>query len=111
MPWRKSAKRSPEVLHSVVAKFRSGYGGGDSRGIWNQRDAYGYNIGEEQFASREDWFWFNAYPALSGLNLGMDRGAPLSTYCGLADQAHDRNDPEQKHVVDEIRARYQMGLK
>jgi hypothetical protein len=93
-------------MSGLVARFRSSYATGDSQGIWAKRCDYGYDIGEDQFQSRSDWFWFNAYPALSGLNLGADRGGMLSMVCGYAEQACDRNDPEQVQVVQEIKRRY-----
>ena len=107
---RESASATADGLIALVAKFKNTYAQGDSQGIWAARLRYGYDISEDRFERRSDWFWFNAYPALSGLNLGKERGAPLSTFCGLAEQASDRNDPEQRRVVDEIKARYQMGM-
>jgi hypothetical protein len=107
---RESSSATADGLVALVAKFKNSYAEGDSQGIWAARVRYGYDISEDRFERRSDWFWFNAYPALSGLNLGKERGAPLSTFCGLAEQASDRNDPEERRVVDEIKARYQMGL-
>jgi hypothetical protein len=104
-----AAAATTSSLSALVRNFRRSYEVGDSQGIWDVRVPYGYDIGEEQFDSRADWFWFNAYPALSGLNLGQDRGAPLSTFCGWAEQAHDHNDPVQRRIVEEIKRRYFMG--
>lgn len=107
---QEAATATADGLVALVAKFRDSYPEGDSQGIWAARVKYGYDVGEDQFERRSDWFWFNAWPALSGLNLGKDRGAPLSTFCGYAEQACDRADPEQRRVVEEIKARYRMRL-
>jgi hypothetical protein len=111
---RRTAQEAAAATHdglvALVAKFREGYAEGDSQGIWAARVKYGYDIGEDRFGQSSDWFWFNAYPALSGLNLGKDRGAPLSTFCGYAEQACNRDDPEELRVVNEIKARYRMGM-
>jgi hypothetical protein len=104
-----AAAATASGLGTLVDTFRDRYQVGDSEGIWAERCTYGYDVGEDRFEKPGDWFWFNAYPALSGLNLGKDRGAPLSTFCGYAEQAQNRSDPEQVRAVQEIKQRYFAG--
>ncbi len=86
-----------------MAGFARAYKAEEYDEIWERRCDFGIGVDPNKFASQKEWYWFNAYAALAGLELGKEReGGPLSVYCGLADRASNASDPEQRQVTGEI---------
>jgi len=103
---RRLAEATSDMQFSnLVARFKASCAHGDYATVWASRCAFGYAVDRDRFESRDDWFWFNAYPALAGLELGKPKGPPLDTFCGLAEDARGA-DPEQRRAAQEIHRRY-----
>jgi hypothetical protein len=90
---------------TIVRQFRHLYEAGDLHDVWQERCAFGISAGPSMMDS-EDWFWFNAYPALAGLRLGKMPGFPLDNICGLADASVDYGDTAQINAAGAIQALY-----
>jgi hypothetical protein len=88
-----------------AALMKSQYEQGELEVVWKRRLAAGYNVGQGA-SPREDWFAFNALPALAALRLGYRDHSFVATCCGYAEQAVDYSDAAQVALVDEFKRLY-----
>ncbi len=87
---------------AVVEKMRRDYEGGRFGKVFGVRDSFGYNIGDSDMP-RAEWFWFNAYGALAGIQMGLDPlQGRLAGYCGYATTSLDWNNPRERAAKEEI---------
>jgi hypothetical protein len=93
--WKKSN------YEELFAWLASKYNKGDDDAVWARRCALGVNLGQGE-ADRDDWFWINAFPALSGLALDQRDNVFLAVCAGYADQAVDRSDPDEVEAMETI---------
>jgi hypothetical protein len=95
---------SKDDLASIVRKMADDYGARQFGAVWTRRASLNTVLPSQM--TRDDWFWLNAYGALSALQLGQ-RDHPLTaTSGGYADDAVDRDNPGQAAAVAEIHQRY-----
>ena len=74
--------------------------------VWMERLEYGYGA-DLDTASQPDRFWFNALPAVAGLNLGYRPHPALAMMAGVAESDRDSLDAMQEKTCREIRTRFQ----
>tara|TARA_R100000306_G_C4347453_1_gene128338 strand:- start:174 stop:524 length:351 start_codon:yes stop_codon:yes gene_type:complete len=89
----------------IVLWMREAYDGGRYDAVWARRVAFGYGVGESHM-SNDDFFWFNALPALAAMNRGQRDHPAVAMCAGFAEQAADKSDAEQSQAVQEINDRY-----
>jgi hypothetical protein len=70
--------------------------------IWTRRIALGYGLAQRS-ATDSLWFWINAWPALSGLELHQRDHPILAMIVGTAEQAMSSSDIDQKRAMADIK--------
>ncbi|MGO9560112.1 MAG: hypothetical protein ACLPYW_13645 [Acidimicrobiales bacterium] len=73
--------------------------------IWARRIALGSGL-EQRSASQLEWFWVNALPALSGLQLGQKEHPSLAVYAGYSEQALDPMNEKQQSALTQIKEQF-----
>lgn len=101
----RASMTSRDAFAALVARLKALFDEGDFETIWSERCRFGISVGEDQLEA-DDWFWFNAYPALAGLRLRKMPGFPLDNFCGLADNSVSYGDAAQVSARDEINRLY-----
>lgn len=89
----------------LIAWLDDAYKNGRRKAVWDRRIALGYQLGQGP-ATKAQWFWINALPALAGLGIGMKGHPLLATFAGYADQAVDRSDPNEANVMEQIETEF-----
>lgn len=85
--------------------MRSEYEAGGWERVWQHRVGLGYEFVQDGM-SDFDFFWINAYGAMSGLKAGH-RGHPfIATCAGCADSVHRNLGPDEKAFNAEIEKRF-----
>ena len=96
---------SPAEYAGIVTWMREAYDGGRFEAVWARRLDFGYGVGESHM-SGDDFFWFNALPALAALKCGQRDHPAVAMCAGRAEQATNRADQAQSDAVKEINDRY-----
>lgn len=96
---------APAEITAAAQWMRNAYAADQLQAVWERRLAGGFGAAGDG-VSQEDWFWYNALPALSALRLGLKAHPLVATCCGWADGDVDRTDPEQVITVQEFEAMF-----
>jgi hypothetical protein len=81
------------------------YDKGQRKAVWQRRLALGYKLGQGP-ATREQWFWINALPALAALELGQKGHSMTAVFAGLSDRSVDRSDSAQRTAMERIEKQF-----
>jgi hypothetical protein len=85
--------------------MREAYIRGEYQVVWARRCALGYGMGEND-ATKTQWFWINALPAMAGLKLNLKDDLALATWAALASTSVDWSSDVQKQWMRGIEIGY-----